>query len=146
MNILVVDNDYGSRELYAALFESYGAKVVTVGSVQGALEILNSLMFDILICEIRFAGESVYPLLQKVRFIAQNSNKLTPILVTSTCPPTELSQHLSVKVEAYLLKPVSLDCLLHEVWNQVFWAGLAHPFGISELGYKNNRQDLVSLN
>jgi DNA-binding LytR/AlgR family response regulator len=64
-------------------------------------------MFDLLICEIRFLGESVYPLLQKVKFMTQISSKTTQILVISTCHPLKLAENLTVKVEGYLLKPIS---------------------------------------
>jgi CheY-like chemotaxis protein len=122
MDILIVDNDRDSTDLYALVLKSYGAEVTTANSVKEALEILSSFMFDLLICEIRFLGESVYPLLQKVKFMTQISSKTTPILVISTCHPLKLAENLTVKVEGYLLKPISIDQLVTVVWDTVIWA------------------------
>jgi len=127
MDILIVDNDRDSTDLYAFVLTGYGAEVTTANSVKEALEILSSFMFDLLICEIRFLGESVYPLLQKVKFMTQISGKTTPILVVSTCPAQELARNLTVKVEGYLLKPVSIDHLVTGVWDTVIWAKVVQP-------------------
>ncbi|MBW4465437.1 MAG: response regulator [Pegethrix bostrychoides GSE-TBD4-15B] len=147
MDILTVDNDCDTRELYKIVFEDYGANVVTAGSVIAGMEALDSQAFDAVICEIRFAGESVYPLIQKLRFMDQISGRTTPILVTSTCPSAELTRHLTVKVEAYLLKPIALSHLVEAVWNTVFWSKITHPSGILELGYKSkSEQEWALLN
>jgi len=128
MEVLIVDNNCDNTDLYALVLTGYGAEVTTANSVKQALEILSSFIFDILICEIRFAGESVYPLLQKVKFMTQTSGKTTPILVISSCHPLDLAQNLTVKVDAYLLKPISIDHLVTVVWDTVVWAKVLHPF------------------
>ena len=128
MDILIVDNDRDSTDLYALVLTSCGAEVTTANSIKEALEILSSFMFDLLICEIRFLGESVYPLLQKVKFMTQISSKTTQILVISTCHPLKLAENLTVKVEGYLLKPISIDQLVTVVWDTVIWAKNVHLF------------------
>jgi len=128
MEVLIVDDNCDNTDLYALVLTGYGAEVTTANSVKQALEILSSFIFDILICEIRFAGESVYPLLQKVKFMTQTSGKTTPILVISSCHPLDLAQNLTVKVDAYLLKPISIDHLVTVVWDTVVWAKVLHPF------------------
>jgi CheY-like chemotaxis protein len=116
LQILVVDNDRDSRELYTVLLESYGAKVITISSIKDALDLLKWCIPAILICEIRFLGESVYPLIQQVRYLAFTSGRTIPILATSTCSLTSLTQQFQVKVEAYLLKPFDLDYFVAQVW------------------------------
>lgn len=118
VKILAVDNDRDSGALYTALFESYSATVITTESIQEALSLLNRFVPDILVCEARFLGESVYPLLQRVRFIAQDRHKLIPIFVISTCPAINLAQYLK-EVEAYQIKPVDLDQFIAEVGNLI---------------------------
>lgn len=119
VKILTVDNDHDSGALYKALFESNGATVMTTESVKEALDLLQQFVPDILVCEARFLGESVYPLIQRVRSIAQDSQKLIPICVTSTFPAINLDEYLKVKVEVYQIKPIDLDQLVAEVWNLV---------------------------
>lgn len=117
VQILLVDNHYDSRELYAHLLEGCGAKVTSLGSIADALDSLASCIPAILICEMNFWGESVYPLIQQVRDLALTSGSAIPVLVTSTCPLKSLAQQLTVKVEAYLLKPVDIDYLVDRVWD-----------------------------
>lgn len=119
VRILTVDNDRDSGALYTALFESYSVMVMTTESIEEALNILKRFVPDILVCEARFLGESVYPLIQRVRSIAQDRHKLIPIFVISTFPAINLAEHLKVKVEAYQIKPVELDQLIAEVWNLI---------------------------
>ena len=117
IRVLVVDNDGDSRYLWTVLLESYNAQVKAIGTVKDALSLLDWFIPDILICEIRFLGESVYPLIYQIRDIALSNGKSIPILVTSASPLTILAQHLIVQLEDYLLKPIDLDTLVEVVWN-----------------------------
>lgn len=130
VRILTVDNDRDSGALYTALFESYSATVVTTESIKEALSLLNRFVPDILICEARFLGESVVPLIQQVRSIAQDRHKLIPICVTSSFPAENLTEHLKVKVEAYQVKPVNLDQLVAEVSSLILLAKIAQPLTV----------------
>ncbi len=115
--ILIVDNDRDSRELYAFVLGSCGAQVTTTSSVEDGLASINRLMPRVLICETRFPGESVYPLIQRVKYLALKRSSNTSILITSTCSIAEFTQQPRFKTEAYLLKPVKLNNLVNEVWN-----------------------------
>lgn len=132
VTILIVDNDRDSGTLYAALFESYRATVMTTESIKEALNLLNRFVPDILVCEIRFLGESVYPLIRKVRSIAQDRHKLIPIFVTSTCPAVNLAEHLKVKVEAYQIKPIDLDQFVNEIWNLILLSKITQPLTVPD--------------
>lgn len=117
VQILIVDSDLDSRELYAFVLESYGARVTTTASVQAGLDLLNQLMPRILICETRFPGEPIHPLLQQIRYLALKCGKTIPILVTSTCSLAEFMQQRQLQTEAYLCKPVNLDNLVDKICN-----------------------------
>jgi CheY-like chemotaxis protein len=127
VQILIVDNDRDNRELYAFVLEGCGAQVITAGSVQDGLALLNSWIPKVLICEMRFLGESVYPLICRSRHLARKHGRIIPILMTSTCPRTEFTQPWRLKTEAYLLKPVNLDDFLDEVWKLTQETELAYP-------------------
>lgn len=124
--IFVVDNDLDSRDLYAFLLGRYGAKVTALGSIEDALGALNDCIPTLLICEMRFLGESVYPLIEQVRSLARKSGRAIPILVTSTCSLASLAQQLMAEVEAYLLKPIDPNRLVDEIGNQIMLAKIAH--------------------
>lgn len=127
VRILTVDNDRDTGALYTTLFESYSVTVVATESIKEALSILNRFVPDILICEARFLGESVNPLIQQVRSIADNRHKLIPILVTSTFPAINLAEHLKIKVESYQIKPIDIDKLVAEAWNLILLSRITQP-------------------
>jgi response regulator RpfG family c-di-GMP phosphodiesterase len=133
VKILMVDNDRDCAALYAALFENYDVEVVTAESIKEALELLSHIVPDILICEARFLGESVYPLIQRVRSIAQKQYKVIPICVTSTYPAVYLAEHLKVTVEAYRAKPLDFNVFAADIWNLIILSKITQPFNIYSL-------------
>ncbi|BDI17123.1 hypothetical protein ANSO36C_29250 [Nostoc cf. commune SO-36] len=119
VQVLVVDNDRDTRDLYAFLLQDLSANVITAGSVKEAVEILSWFIPNILICEIRFLGESIYTLLNKLNAMeAENGNHI-PIMVTSTSTTGTHEQIPDVEFEKYLLKPFSLDKFVFMIFNQV---------------------------
>jgi CheY-like chemotaxis protein len=117
VQILVVDNDRDTRELYAFVLGSCGAKVVTTDSIKNALDLLSGSIPAILICEARFLGERVHPLIEQSRSLALKSDRALPILVASTCSLAEFTQQWKFKTEAHLLKPFDLEDFVDKVWN-----------------------------
>jgi CheY-like chemotaxis protein len=119
VEVLVVDNDLDSRDLYTFLLEDQSANVITAGSVKEALEILSWFRPNILICEIRFLGETIYTLLKTLTAMEVDNGNHIPIIVTST--PTTGTHDLipNVEFEEYLLKPFDLDKFVSMIRNQV---------------------------
>jgi len=113
--ILLVDNDRDTRALYTFLLEDEGAKVTASKSIQDALDVLDGYIPNLLICEMRFLGESVLPLIQRARSLAFCAGRSIPILAMSTSDPINLALQLTVNVEAYLLKPIDLEDFLNQV-------------------------------
>jgi len=135
VQILVVDNDDDSRYLCTILFESYGAKVMPIECIADALILLEHFTLDILICEIRFPNEDIWSLIQQVRAIASDCDRIIPILVASAYCFANFAQDVMANVEAHVLKPVDIDSLVGEVWN------LVHP---SKIACQPNTQGWVA--
>ncbi|MEH2176809.1 response regulator [Nostoc sp.] len=119
VQVLVVDNDRDSRDLYAFLLEDLSANVITAGSIKEALEILSWFIPNIIVCEIRFLGESIYTLLNTLNAIEADNCKHIPIIVTSTSTTGTCDQIPDVEFEEYLLKPFDLDEFVSIIVNQV---------------------------
>ena len=119
VEVLVVDNDHDCKDLYKFLLEDLSANVITAGSVKEALEILSWFTPNILVCEIRFLGESIYTLLNTLSAMEANNGKHIPIIVTSTCTTGTNDQIPDVEFEEYLLKPFDLDKFVSMIRNQV---------------------------
>jgi len=130
--ILIVDNDRDTQDLYAFLLDSYAAKVTTISSIQGALDFLSKFTPTILICEIRFLGESVYPLLQQIKQIKEDCNRMIPILAVSTCSAMSLADDLRLQIEAYQIKPIDLDQFFDTVWSLVLLSKITQPFAFQD--------------
>ena len=127
VQIMIVDNDRDCRDLYAVLFEAFNAKVKVAASIKEALTLLDWIIPDILVCEMNFFGESVYPLIERLRHLEKNNSRAIPIVVNSTVCPTILAQKLTVNVEAYLLKPIDVCHLVNEVWTLVMLSKIPYP-------------------
>ncbi|MCW5316197.1 response regulator [Nostoc sp. KVJ3] len=119
VQVLVVDNDRDSRDLYAFLLKDLSANVITAGSVKEALEILSCFTPDIVVCEIRFLGESIYTLLNKLTAMEADNGNHIPVIVTSTSTRGTYDQIPDVEFEDYLLKPCDLDKFVSMLMKQV---------------------------
>lgn len=130
VQILIVDNDLDSRDMYTFLLEELGAKVTTTGSIKEALNLLDRLLPDVLITETVFLGESIDRLIQKLKDIALTNGISIPMLVTSTCSTRNVPPYLKVEFKAYLQKPINLDDLVSKIWNLVVRSKITHPYSI----------------
>ncbi|MBW4481031.1 MAG: response regulator [Tildeniella torsiva UHER 1998/13D] len=119
MQILVVDNDADSRYLCTVLFESYGATVTTTEFINDAIALIERFTPDILICEIRFMDEDIWPLIRRIRAVSLSRDQIIPILIASAYCLANFAQDLIANAEAYLLKPFDVESLVDEVWNLV---------------------------
>ncbi|MEH2260175.1 response regulator [Nostoc sp.] len=117
VQVLVVDNERDSRDLYAILLKDLGANVITAGSVKKALEILSWFTPNVIVCEIRFLGESIYTLLNTLNAMKADNGNHIPIIVTSTSTTGTHDQILDVEFEGYLLKPFHLDKFVSMIVN-----------------------------
>jgi CheY-like chemotaxis protein len=117
VQVLVVDNDNDSGEMYEILLNHFDAIVTLSKSIKNALEILDLLIPNIIVCEIRFLGESVYRLIEKLHAMEAGSGNHIPIIVTSTCDTGSREQISDVEFEGYLLKPFDPEELVLTIVN-----------------------------
>lgn len=128
VNILVVDNDANSRYLWTFLLEEYGAKVMAFESIKDALATLEYCVPNLLICEIRFLGESVLPLLDRIKGISVDHEKIIPILITSTCSFANFAHlfyYIEVEAAVYLLKPIDIEDFVDTALKLLFLPSVA---------------------
>jgi CheY-like chemotaxis protein len=130
INIFVVDNDLDSRHLWTFLLEEYQANVMAFESIKDALASLENFVPDLLICEIRFLGESVIPLIERIKEFSVVHEKTIPILITSTYSSANFIHFfypIAVEITAYLLKPINVDEFVDTVLKLVFLPTRFHP-------------------
>ncbi|MBD2213725.1 response regulator [Nostoc linckia FACHB-104] len=119
VQILVVDNDLDSGVLYTLFFKHFGANVIATGSIKEALKTLTWFVPHIVICEIRFLGESICTLLDKLTALEADNRNHIPIIVTSTSATSTIEQIFKIEIAGYLIKPIDLDKLVVMIENLV---------------------------
>lgn len=146
VQILLVDNDRDTRDMYNVLFKDYGATLIAAKSIKEASEMLNWLLPNILVCEIKFSGESVYPLLRQLRFMKTAYGRHIPILVTSASPTNSFDQIQGVEVEGYLLKPIEPEHLVLKIWSLLLAnKNLSSTYGLESTIEPESEQDFAQL-
>lgn len=138
VQILIVDNDLDTRDMYTFLLEDLGANVTTTGSIEEALNLLDKLRPDVLITETVFLGESIDRLIQKLKHIVLTKGIFIPMVVTSTCSTRNLPQYLKGEFNAYLQKPIYIDDLVSKIGNLVVRAKITNPCSIKDWLKKQN--------
>lgn len=117
VQVLVVDNDFDSRDKYTSSLKSIDATVTTVGSIEEAIETLTWLTPNILVCETSLLGDEGYTLAKKLRSIEVDTGKHIPAIATTALPTENLDLILEVGFAGYLLKPFDPDKLVCMVGN-----------------------------
>lgn len=90
-------------------------------SVKNAVEILDWLIPNIIVCEIRFLGESVYRLIEKLHAMKLGTGNHIPIIITSTCDNGNREQIPGIEFEDYLLKPFDPEQLVLAIANLLMY-------------------------
>jgi len=78
-SILIADDDKTYRDSIQKVFEREGYHVESAADVDGALEALRALRFDLVVCDYRMPGKTGIDLLQEMRRQRQD----VPVLMIS---------------------------------------------------------------
>jgi response regulator RpfG family c-di-GMP phosphodiesterase len=119
IQVLMVNSDRDSRELYTLPLEKCGANITTVSSIQDAVRILDLYKPALILCKMGCSTESIEPLIQQISHPKQTTGNRMSLLVTSTCADTSASQELPVMINAYLSNPVAIDPIMYDVWKLI---------------------------
>jgi signal transduction histidine kinase/ActR/RegA family two-component response regulator len=89
VRVLVVEDDADSRELAAAVLRRCGADVTTLGSAEGALELVRRERPDVLLSDIAMPGEDGLAMLRRLRRLPPGEGGLTPAVALTAHASTE---------------------------------------------------------
>jgi signal transduction histidine kinase/CheY-like chemotaxis protein len=107
LRVLVVEDDADSRELTAAVLRRCGADVTTLGSAEGAVELVRRDRPDVLVSDIAMPGEDGLGLLRRLRRLPASEGGLTPAVALTAHAGTEQRiQTLSAGFQIHVPKPV----------------------------------------
>jgi CheY-like chemotaxis protein len=109
LRVLVVDDEPDTLELLKAGLGQCGAEVVTARSAGEALEIIKTVLPDVLISDIGMPGEDGYSLIRRVRELPVESGGRVPAIALTAYARTEdRLQALRVGYQMHVPKPVEL--------------------------------------
>jgi CheY-like chemotaxis protein len=109
LKVLVVDDEPDTRELLKAGLGLCGAEVVVAGSAAGALEMMKTIVPDLLISDIGMPDVDGYDLIRRVRALpAESGGKVPAIALTAYARTEDRVQALRAGYQMHVPKPVEL--------------------------------------
>ncbi|WP_242059472.1 MULTISPECIES: ATP-binding protein [Nostoc] len=114
VKILVVDDEFDTRELVVFVFEQAGAIVTSVPSASEALSVLVEFKPDVLVSDIGMPEMDGYMLIRKIR--AMSLNKPIPALaLTAYAGEINSKQAVDAGFQRHISKPIDPDILVQTV-------------------------------
>jgi signal transduction histidine kinase len=113
MRVLVVDDEYETRELLRYLIEQCEAVVVTASSAEEALAMLEREPFDVLVSDIGMPDVDGYALIRSVRALpADKGGRMLAVALTAYARAEDRTKALRSGFTMHLAKPVEPSELL----------------------------------
>ena len=107
IKVLVVDDEYDSRELLAMILTRCGSDVRCSDSAANAIEAFNEWHPDLLVSDIGMPFEDGYSLIQKVRSLDSTYARRVPaVALTAYATDEDRMQALSAGFQMHVAKPI----------------------------------------
>lgn len=105
--ILAVDDEADARGLLKALFEQCGAEVITAGSAEEAMTMLEEHAPDVLVSDIGMPGEDGYSLIKRIRESKnENFRRIPAVALTAFARTEDRFRALQAGYNMHVPKPV----------------------------------------
>jgi CheY-like chemotaxis protein len=122
VRVLLVDDERDSRDAIAMFVRGAGAEVRTAGSVDEAVQAIDTESPDIVVSDIAMPDKDGFALLEWLRGHASEAGGTVPaIALTAFGGPREVEQILEAGFQAYLRKPIEPADLVGTIHQ------IAHP-------------------
>jgi signal transduction histidine kinase/ActR/RegA family two-component response regulator len=117
VSVLVVDDDYESRQLVAECLESRGATVHLAGSASAAYAIMHRERVDVLLADIAMPEEDGYAMIRRVRAgMVPDGATLPAAALTALARTDDRLLALKAGFQMHLAKPVNPDRIVTAVF------------------------------
>jgi len=121
LSVLVVDDDYESREVVAAQLASRHAVVLTADSSAQALETLTHEHVDVLLADIAMPDEDGYTLIRRIRALDAEAASIPAAALTALAREEDRKQVLDAGFQLHLAKPIDGRSLIAAVASLGHW-------------------------
>ena len=111
-NVLIIDDDEGTRNLFSTVFSDAGYLVDAVGKGKDAIKLCKEGPFDIALIDIELPDIKGIELLKTLRELQP---KMVKIIVTGHPSIENAVKSVNEKADGYLLKPVKIPEMLEMI-------------------------------
>ena len=111
-NILVVDDDKNTRNLFSALLKNEGFSVQTAEDGESALEAIDKIHVDLIVADVMMPGMDGFAL---CRWIREQSSEIGIIMLSAKSQEMDKVNCLMIGADDYVTKPFSPSELVARV-------------------------------
>jgi hypothetical protein len=108
IRVLAVDDETDARDLLQRVLAQQGAIVITAGSAEEALRILEAVRFDVLLSDIGMPGMDGYQLMRRIRATETKEQHLPALALTAFARPEDRKNVILAGYQSHLAKPFDL--------------------------------------
>lgn len=110
--VLYIEDEPDLREDVAEELEDTGMRVIQASDGEEALQVLDNLRPDLILCDITMPGMSGYELLQIVRQTRPELAEIPFVFLTAQTDPRQVIDGKRAGADDYLIKPIDFDLML----------------------------------
>ena len=129
VRVLAVDDDADARDLLRIVLERAGADATILGSGKKALETIQELRPDVLICDLGMPQMNGYELLENVRRLKGEIGSLPTIAFTASARDEDRLRTRQANFQAHVTKPVTPSELVRTIVEVIHVTGRIPSFG-----------------
>ncbi len=116
LTVLVVDDEPDARELIATVLDQAGARAITAGGAESALELLARERPDVLLSDIGMSGSDGYALMRQVRALSAEQGGCIPAAALTAYSRAEDARRAILSgFQRHVAKPVEPEALVAQV-------------------------------
>jgi len=115
VNVLVIDDDDGTRAMIGTMLTTFGARVTYAASAVEAMELTESMEPDVLVSDIAMPGEDGYEFIRRLRSASSRQAAIPAVAVTAYAEPRDRDRAIAAGFDAHLGKPVEPRTLVEAV-------------------------------
>jgi PAS domain S-box-containing protein len=116
LTVLVVDDEPDARELIATVLDQAGARAITAGGAESALELLARERPDVLLSDIGMSGSDGYALMRQVRALsAAEGGRIPAAALTAYSRAEDARKAIASGFQRHVAKPVEPEALIAQV-------------------------------
>src|SRR5690606_3385100 len=112
LDVLLVEDDEGTRDAVALLLRTAGAQVRTAASVEEGIRSLGTWRPGVVVSDIGLPREDGYALIRRLRAIGGQGERIPAVAMTAYAHADERRRVLAEGFDAHLAKPVDSAILI----------------------------------